>query len=258
MTTTLESGSKAIAYDVLDVLRSMDWVGGGGTITEQLDRKMYLKVNKVLKALGGKWDRTAQAHLFEDDGETAIRQACESGVYVDLKKAYQFFESTDPVIDRLIELIGSPDLNGVRVLEPSAGKGAIARRLRDLGAIVTCVELNPAMAKELSEDGFETIEADFLSLDKDASCELFDYIVMNPPFSKSQDIQHVLHAHDFLHPAGTMASVMSPGFTFRSDSRAKRFRDWLDEADGDYEELPEGSFKSSGTNVRTVAVSIGG
>ena len=40
-----------------------------------LDRKLYMKVDKVLKALGGKWDRRVGGHLFSVDPTDIIEQA---------------------------------------------------------------------------------------------------------------------------------------------------------------------------------------
>jgi hypothetical protein len=39
---------------------------------EQLDRKLYVSVNKVLEAIGGKWNRREKAHLFDECPEETI------------------------------------------------------------------------------------------------------------------------------------------------------------------------------------------
>jgi 16S rRNA G1207 methylase RsmC len=142
------------------------------------------------------------------------------------------------------------------VLEPSAGEGAIAKVLRDEGANVDCVEIDPVRFEKLDAAGFNVTKADFLKFSPDRE---YDFIVMNPPFAKYQDIDHVMHAIQFLKPGGRLVSVMSLGWTFHSTKKAQLFRDLEEEfAFRDYEELPAGTFKSSGTNVSSTLVFLEG
>ena len=88
--------------------------------------------------------------------------------------------------------------------------------------------------------------------------DLYDRIIMNPPFEKGQDIDHVRRAYDMLHPNGRIVAIMSEGPFYRSDSKAQEFRAWLDDKGGTSEKLPEGSFKdsdrSTGVNTRLVII----
>ena len=52
----------------------------------QLDRDVYTAVNKVLNALGGKWNRKVKGHVFDYSPEAAIEEAILSGEYTDKKK----------------------------------------------------------------------------------------------------------------------------------------------------------------------------
>lgn len=81
----------------------------------------------------------------------------------------------------------------------------------------------------------------------------FDRVVMNPPFSRGQDVEHVRHALSLLAPGGLLVSVMSNGVTFRQD---RRYADFRRDFSPEITPLPEGSFKTSGTNVSTVVVRI--
>jgi hypothetical protein len=92
----------------------------------------------------------------------------------------QFF-SSDDVARRV--MAKAEIASGMRVLEPSAGSGVLARAAREAGAIVECVELQPGLAHELrAVHGFRNIkQADFLELSP-ADLGEFDVIVMNPPF----------------------------------------------------------------------------
>jgi hypothetical protein len=125
-------------------------------------------------------------------------QAEEAPAYhVTPAKNFGAFFTSEAVAARVAEKaeIGSGHL----VLEPSAGQGALAAFARDRGAHVTCVEIQPGLAHELRVlHGYEdVVEADFLKLDP-AHFVPFDRIVMNPPFDRGRDCDHVRHAYDFL------------------------------------------------------------
>ncbi len=148
----------------------------------------------------------------------------------------------------------------MQVLEPSAGQGALAVPLLQAGAILTAYELDADNFAKLTSNlaneanhGFTLHHGDFL---KAAPLPLFDRVVMNPPFTRRQDIHHVRHAFRFLRVGGRLAAVMTSGVEFRSDRIAAEFRAFVAEHYGSIEALPEGSFKESGTSVKTVIVTM--
>ena len=49
---------------------------------------------------------------------------------------------------------------------------------------------------------------------------------------------------------------MSPGPFYRSDKKCQNFRDWFESVGGEVEDLPEGSFKESGTGVHTKLITL--
>jgi predicted RNA methylase len=83
---------------------------------------------------------------------------------------------------------------GMRVLEPSAGLGAIAEAARAHGAVVECVEIAPARVQWLEKALFSVTESDFLAT---VPGEQFDLALGNPPYEDGQDLEHVLHALRF-------------------------------------------------------------
>lgn len=240
----------AISDDVLSVLQRMSFDGPQGVITDTLDRSMYLKVNKVLAGLGGTWNRKAGAHLFEGCARTAVLGAADDGEYVDEKKAYQFFETPDSLADEMVDMAGFRP--GDVVLEPSAGKGAIVRSIRRVGGIPYVVELNDKFCRHLQTEELvlTLINGDFLE-QRVSTLGMVDAVVMNPPFTKGQDMQHVAHAWQFLKIGGTLVSVMSPHWTFADRGIAVRFRQWSERVDGEWDPLSDGTFKESGTGVNT-------
>ena len=236
--------------DVLDVLRNMEWNDEGklGVIRGgQLARDLYVKVNKALEAMGGKWNRSKGGHVFQGDPRESVEGLLESGV-VEVERD-GFFETPTKVVMRMLELVEPHSY----ILEPSAGMGAILDVIPGLSTDFICVEKNPNRAKELEKQGFIVHCMDFLDFETDLE---INSVFMNPPFENQQDIDHVKHAFDLLSPGGRMVSVMSSGAFFREDKKATEFRNWLCGKGGYSEPLPEGSFKESGTGVNAVLVAI--
>ena len=68
--------SVEIGDEVADILRRGEWDGTLFRLPPgQLDRKVYEQVDKVLRALGGKWNRSARGHLFALDAQAALVEA---------------------------------------------------------------------------------------------------------------------------------------------------------------------------------------
>ena len=161
-----------------------------------------------------------------------------------------YFPTPKPLADRLVD---TADIQpGMSVLEPSAGKGNIADSVKAQapGAKLDTVEQQTQLRDILAMKGHNVVGNDFLEHQGK-----YDRIVMNPPFEKGQDIEHVRHAFDLLKPGGRVVAIMSEGPFFRSDSKATAFRDWLDENDGTSEKLPQGSFTGKESERQTGAAS---
>lgn len=245
---------KAVDPWVLQIIRQMEFDGAYGKIDRQLDRQEYIAVNKVLEACGGKWNRKAKAHTFETpSARDAVEAVLESGRIVDPKQYFQFFETPPELAAMVVELA---DLRpGQTVLEPSAGKGALCRAIGSKyeSIAIQAYELNPQLEEPLRAhpDIAHVTIGDFLA---EPARAIYDRVVMNPPFSRQQDIDHVRHAFDFLLPGGKLVAIMSPGFTFRSNRKSREFKQFVDEHEGVVHQNPADAFKSSGTTVSTVTV----
>jgi predicted RNA methylase len=173
-----------------------------------------------------------------------------------LAKNYGFFPTPDKAAEIVIEaatLYRRGDAGPLTVLEPSAGTGNLAKRCVENGAIVDCVEVHPERAGALkaSKQFRHVMLADFLSVEP---TDLYDRVVMNPPFDSTRDVDHVVHAIKFLKPDGFLAAIMSAGTEFREDKKTKAFRELMSKKNARWQDLPSRSFASSGTNVNTVIV----
>lgn len=245
--------------DIKNLLMNLRIEGNIAYITEQLDRDTYMRLNKALEVLGGKWNRSARGHIFQGDPSQKIAEAMQAGEAVDIKKTFEFFETPPAVANLMIDravIFGDQvsNMNNL-VLEPSAGQGAIADMIRAYIPIsrIHVIEVEPSNRAVLKEKGYKLVGKDFMKYRKKKP--LYDRILMNPPFSRQQDIDHVLHAWKFLKPGGVLVAVMSGGTDFRSNKKALAFQTLINEH-GHIEPLPQGSFEESGTGVNTVLVTL--
>lgn len=164
-----------------------------------------------------------------------------------------FFPTPASTSDEMIETADIRE--GMTVLEPSAGMGHIAERIRDAGFEPDVVEFSGDRRELLELKGFNVVGSDFLGV-----TEKYDRIIMNPPFSNRRDEEHVRHAYNLLKPNGKLVAIMGEGVFFGNDKRATEFRDWLESVGGTSEKLEEGTFKdaslpvNTGVNARMVVI----
>jgi SAM-dependent methyltransferase len=201
-------------------------------------------------------DRAERAKLREaaadPSGERfdAMRQTIRAGVQV--VAAPQLFPTPAPLAARVVELADIQP--GQRVLEPSAGTGALLRALFALDYAdtdVIAIEINPQVCEALravigsnhsrTTAGYRC--CDFLSCNGDLGT--FDRIVMNPPFANAEDIRHIEHARKLLRPGGRLVAICANG---------PRQREKLQPLASEWIDLEPGAFAESGTNVSAAIV----
>lgn len=225
-----------------------------------LDRKQYLEVAKKLELIGGKWKGgKTQGFVFEQD-PTELLSDIANGDDRNLKKEFQFFATPDHVADMMVDKLNYEPW--MRVLEPSAGDGALIKALKrkfDVG-YVDCYEAMELNIKKINpENGNSGIPGaliqgtDFLKCD---SKDYYDIILANPPFTKNQDIDHIRKMFEVCKPGGTIVTLSSPSWTFGSQRKQIEFREWLDSLGAEQIEIDLGEFKESGTTIKTVMLII--
>lgn len=255
----------SISEDVEGVLRQAKLEGNNLTLQGTLDRSMYSKVNKILELIGFKWNKKAGCHVGQGDSADKLLEGLGGGKVVNEKQTYQFFETPADVAARMVSL--AEIVPGHRVLEPSAGKGAIIKVVeRDcpgLACIDAC-ELNPQMASDLAIRAEANRKAS--PIEVNVSCgdflqvnQKYDRIVMNPPFTQGQDIEHVRHAYKLLLPGGRLVAITSVSWMGGTAKKVKAFREWYEELQeqgfaNPPDELDSGTFKPSGTGVPTLMI----
>jgi phospholipid N-methyltransferase len=166
-----------------------------------------------------------------------------------------FFPTPAEVAEELFKFACFQSLDNI--LEPSAGAGslvdAVLRHHPD--AQISYCEINCFLLDVLrmKYDGMENVHfvgRDFEELDPQYFERRFDCIILNPPFERGQDIDHVMRSHRLLTPTGTLAAIVSESAFSRTDKKAVAFREFLDRVRATVVKLPADSFKASGTAVQ--------
>lgn len=225
--------------------------------SEQLDRKIYEGVKKSLEGIGGKWKGGKVGGFVFAHDPTELLESVQSGEKRNLKKEYQFFPTPAAIADRLVELAELAE--GMSILEPSAGDGAIVdaiqRKMPD-HTVYVC-EINPIHAKLLqAKKWVQLVADDFMSLWEYAGARKYHRIIANPPFSKNQDIDHVLRMYEHLKAGGRLVSIVSNHWRESTNRKETEFREWLATKKHTQVELPMGTFKESGTSIATTILVI--
>lgn len=239
-------------------------------LPDGLSRSIYEGCKDFIVGAGGRWVRTRKTHVFSRDPRPLLADVLGTGKVRNLKAERQAFYTPAPLAALVAEtaLSGVPLRATLRVLEPSAGDGALLRGLRavrggakllDVVAIESDPDALESLRRELGQNYGRAclIAQDFLDVPAPSlHADQFDRVVMNPPFAHKQELEHVMHAHSFLRTGGLLVAVMSAGVDFRSESSYERFRVFVDFQGGRIQRLPSGSFQESGTNVETCLVTI--
>lgn len=128
-----------------------------------------------------------------------------------LKKKTQFFETPNSIAENMINLCGLG--RSSKILEPSAGRGKLLHQLKkeynyswfNEVQIDVCESYEPFIEELNSSYNF--ICNDFLDYNYKDSCK-YDFIIMNPPYSRNQAVRHVRHAWNHLNPSGRIIALL--------------------------------------------------
>lgn len=254
--TKKEKSNAGANWSVEDTLKRCSLENGVIRLPQvALNRKVYEEVKKCMENAGGSWTGgSVQGFTFPFD-PSRVFSFLHEGKRINLAQEFQFFETPDSVADWLVSLVG-----GFRdedaVLEPSAGRGALVRAIHRLcpKTVVDCYEAMPENREILQKmDGIRIVGEDFI---KTTPAILYDKIIANPPFSKNQDITHVLAMYDRLAPDGVLAAIMSRHWQFAEESQCQTFREWTEKVNASVYVMDKGEFKESGTSISTCAIVV--
>lgn len=236
------------------------------TLNAALPRSVYQEVAEAFSRIGGRWVRAGRRrddipagyHAFPPESVGLVHALAETG-RLPPRNPTSFFPSPPAVVDRIIAAadLAAADWLNYRFLEPHAGQGAIADRIRTdfPDCTLDVVELLDLNRRVLRNKGYDPIAADFLRFHPGP---VYDRILANPPFTLPgaprayQD--HIRHAWELLKVGGVLVAV-APGSALADRKQDREFHRWVAER-GTMEELPEKAFEASGTGVSTALICL--
>jgi hypothetical protein len=230
----------------------------------QLAPDDYKLVNDTLQRIGGKWKGSRKAHHFAFDPAGVIQAVAESGLMPE-KNPLAFFPTPRSLLKNILSwdtvqgylrfIEANPDL---RILEPSAGTGAIVNALLEdfpgLRGRIDCVEPDPIKCHLLRQlNAGQVFNSYFENWEPDAR---YHAVLMNPPFSTPEEqdayITHIRKAASLLAdvPSKLLVAIAPSNCLSRDSARHREFRNFAGSC-LEVEVLEPGVFKDSGTNIET-------
>lgn len=195
--------------------------------------------------------------------DAAPKDAPASSLFGAVATNLQFYPTPPDAVDALLDgwwRAGGPH----RILEPSAGTGAIVTKLLDLDSTggVTAIEVDPdrvAQLRRIRDPRVTVLEANFLRV---TPTPVFDAVIMNPPFYGTHWMEHIQHAWEFLAPGGRLLSILPVSAQVNETPKHLAFRRWAEKVgrhrsyERMFRDLPPESFAASGTRINTVVLDM--
>lgn len=211
----------------------------------------YGEVRDTMIVAGG----TLQGdHFVFDEPASKIKKRFLSGEPINDRRAYQCADSPKVVHETLLSKAKLKA--GMRVLEPSAGKGEL------LGAIMAqepdlrldAIDIMKINTDTINEKyGFSLTPVDFLQFTPKPDL-LYDRIIACPPFLHGLDVDHIYKMFSCLKDDGLLTSVASASWIKGKNASHIKFKVWLRKQKGEVTPLPSGIFPH--TNQKAVVVTI--
>lgn len=212
----------------------------------QLDRELYLECKEIIESYGYRYIAGSKKR-FEKPNVVAKYDLERMINGVELKSAQELFDyyPTPEYIVNIAQELLQHDNKSI-ILEPSCGTGNL---IKGLESFVDAIEINSDCVKILKEKNINVIHDDFLTFNPSMK---YDYIIMNPPFSKKQDVLHIIKAFSLLNEGGVLVAIASSNVL----SKSKELQDICDKHLEYSDMFTNKEFKSSGTNINTMILKL--
>ena len=210
---------------------------------KRLKKAKLTNVKRIKQAL------CALQKLHQPEAINPIEQQIKDLEY-DLigQKIPSYFPTPQDICDRLVQLALLSD--GMKILEPSAGKGDLANAIKEAVKIKLDVcEINSDLRQILELKGFNVISSNCFNLTE----AVYDRIICNPPFGNALELEHIYHYYSLLKNNGRIVTIVPESVEFSTRKVYKLFRQWLEDKCYLNQSLPDGAFLSSDrpTGVKT-------
>jgi len=231
-----------LSFKVIECIRSARLNCDGNQIRFDHSVSIPKDVLSVLERLGGVQNGVG-CWLFDYDVSSVLKTMYRTGGLPE-QRSHQFYPTPSSIADVVVELAEIDMTHSV--LEPEAGQGGLADRLpnRDM---VTCIEISQLHCDILMAKGYKHVKcANFLIANRDwVSHELFDRIVMNPPFSEGRALSHLKHAAGMLKPGGILVAVLPASL---------KWKELIPGASHCWSDTYSGEFEDTGVSVSILKI----
>ena len=213
---------------------------------------LYAGFKKHMANNFGKW-RGGKKQYFEFEFDAVeLLDKFQNGQRPNFRKETDFFPTPESVIDQMCQTV--IPWGDMKILEPSAGRLDIVKYVNNFSQGLDhdwhLIELNPINRQNIIDAGMteSLIGHDFDEYEPPVNADdLFDAVYANPPFSRIAE--HVEKISICLKPYGDAVIVVPANFKNKHAALVQRIEPRFEYV-GFYE-IPEGSFKQSGTGVST-------
>lgn len=222
------------------------------------DDEYYNNIKFLVEYVGGHWRERYRGYNFDEPGDIVLaklKQVMDKGyIEITTNKAFQIKNNFYPTPDWLAcKMVDLADIKrGERVLEPSAGRGALLKYISSKTASYFAVEYNRENVKCLRDMGYRVNAGSFENYYKNrinSHGEKFNKIIMNPPFFNEMDLRHTVLAYNLLKPGGKLIGLVAENSLYYDRPVTRNFNTIMNMTDSKRVDIPHGSFKQSGTNV---------
>lgn len=115
--------------------------------------------------------------------------------------------------------------DGIKIWEPSAGKGDIATAILEAANVnLEVSEVRYNLRELLELKGFNVIGSDCFDVTRS-----YHRILMNPPFVKGSELTHIRYAYEQSANGGRLVAIAPESVAFRQDKKYREFREWLED-----------------------------
>jgi len=219
-----------LGFDIVHQLRELRIQDGGMSAWgSELSSKTQTTLEYIggVNSKGGNWE-------FDYNVKPVITEICRSGMLPE-QKSHQYYPTPEHIALRVVEWADIKP--GERVLEPSAGQGAIADQIRN-DALIYCMDISKLHCDVLKAKGYERVQcADFLKYYPSVK---WDKCVLNPPFADKRAEMHVQHAAGSLREGGVLVAVLPASYKNKTI---------VDGMNHEYSEVLHNEFQGCSVNV---------
>jgi len=209
-TAAARAHSEAISNAAKVILSRTSFIGDNSVRLRGHPQHIALRESEsALKAMGFVFDASRQLWTHpKHDARALLDTALVTGHIVDKPLPFNLFNTPEQLSKRLVKAAQIRPTD--RVLEPSAGSGALLRALPDNAEFC---EIRESHFKKL-KGTHKAVKQDLFDVPLD---QRFDRIVAAPPLSDSQDARHVMRMLTLASPGGRVVALMTAQTHYRDD-----------------------------------------